>query len=522
MNDPVAKHDSEVAKIQRRHQKDEQARLGPSSPQAAAFPPRHEAFSDFCAWLGVRLTEGQSDVVSACYDSAARKRVVVAVCGARGGKSYVLIALRLLHGAIVRDLQRLAPGERGVGLVVAPDLRLAKQVIGYVRGAIQTKAELQALVTQDSEFSITLRRPDGKIVSIEALPATRGGGAVRGRSLIDAALDECAFFRDEGYAVNDVEIYKAVAPRVLPGGQIILASTPWGEAGLLYDMWKQGETEHIHVVHAPTLQLNPSKAEDVSMERQRDPENARREFDAQFMTSGSGQYFDGNAIRQATVEYELPHARNPRYRYAVGVDLGFKSDSSACVVAEFDGDHYRIAYAGELRPSEGQPLVPSEVIATFAQVAKSYGAQHIITDGHYREAVAEHLRTHGLAIIDAPAGATGKLETYARTRAVLHQGRLVLPNHPRLLSQLRAVTSRPTAGGGVSILSPRKPGGGHGDLVSSLVLAVHHLATAQVQPAAEVVPAYGTPAYEQFLAIKAEKEMMDSDLKKYGRQNKSW
>lgn len=475
-------------------------------------------FAGFCAWIGVALTAGQRVVVDAAYDATPRKRTFVAVCGARGGKSYVFVSLRLLHGALVRDLQTLAPGEKAVALIVAPDLRLAKQVIGYCNGAISSRRDLASLVTQSSEFSITLTRPDGKTVAIEALPASRGGSAVRGRSLTDAAMDECAFFRDEDFAVSDVETYKAIAPRVLPGGQVIIASTPWAESGLLYDMFKGGTTEYVFVAHAPTLELNPSKAEDVAMERQRDPDNARREFDAEFMSNVTGQYFDSNAIKGAVQSYETPAKRELRYRYACGVDFGFKSDSSALVVVQFDGEVYMVVDAQELRPSAQAPLQPSEVVAAFAKVAQEFGCTHVITDGHYREAIAEHLRTHNLGIIDAPQGATGKVESYARARAVLHEGRCVLPNEPRLLSQLRGVVSKPTPGGGVSISSPRKPGGGHGDLVSAWVLAVHALATARVEPAAKRKPAYGTPEYEQYLWEQEEPKLMAADVKKYGRK----
>jgi hypothetical protein len=40
------------------------------------------------------------------------------------------------------------------------------------------------------------------------------------------------------------------------------------------------------------------------------------------------------------------------------------------------------------------------------------------------------------------------------------------------LNQLRDITVRPTAAGGISIQAPRVKGGGHGDIVSALVLAL--------------------------------------------------
>lgn len=333
-------------------------------------------------------------------------------------------------------------------------------------------------------------------------------------------MDECAFFGDEDYAVSDKGIYEAVNPRILPGGQLILASTPWGEAGLLYEKFKAGTNDLTLVAHAPTHLLHDSDLTRtiIADGRATDPENARREFDAQFMTMGSGQYFDGNAIRSSVRDDDV--RRDVRYRYAVGVDLGFKSDSSAVVVVQFDGELYRVGCVRELRPVEGAPLVPSEVVATVASIAKEFGCTYVISDGHYREAVAEYLRKEDLGLVDAPAGQTGKIESYARARAMLHEGRCILPDHPRLLSQLRSVVAKPTAGGGLTITSPRKPGGGHGDLVSAWVLAMWHLSHAIVQPEKERAPMFGTPEYEYWLAVKSEREMLEFDERKYGRKGR--
>jgi hypothetical protein len=74
--------------------------------------------------------------------------------------------------------------------------------------------------------------------------------------------------------------------------------------------------------------------------------------------------------------------------------------------------------------------------------------------------------------MSAPEGAIGKADTYAMARSLIAQGRVRLPKHQRLLQQLKDVTVRPTSGGALSIQSPRWAGGGHGDLVSALVLAL--------------------------------------------------
>src|SRR5262245_47057616 len=75
----------------------------------ARVPP---TFLGFCSWIGVSLTPGQAELCRVAFDGAepvdgalaarlfgpsvplGRRRVVAAVCGARAGKSYVLVALR--------------------------------------------------------------------------------------------------------------------------------------------------------------------------------------------------------------------------------------------------------------------------------------------------------------------------------------------------------------------------------------------------------------------------------------------
>ena len=333
-----------------------------------------------------------------------------------------------------------------------------------------------------------MTREHGRIVAVECLPATRGGSALRGRSLVGAVLDEACFFRDDEFVVNDGELFKAVAPRVMAGGQVVLASTPWAEGqGLLADLFHTnlGAPRTALAAHAPTLLLRDDARTRamVERERERDPDNAAREFDAEFMSAGSGVFFDPQAIdRSVDASLRLPLAHVPSEAAAAGADFGFRSDSSALVVARFDGTLYRVANLLELRPQRGQPLQPSLVVATFADATRRYGVPAVVANRHYEEAIREHLGAHGLRLVPAADGLRGKLETYTRARALLHEGRVRLPEHPRLVAQLKAVVSRPTPGGGLTITSPRRAGGGHGDLVSALVLALAALPTTHVAP----------------------------------------
>jgi hypothetical protein len=423
------------------------------------------------------------------------RHVLCAVCGARAGKSYVLGALRLLHLALTVPLTTLAPGELAVALIVAPDLRLARQVLRYALGAAESVPSIKDLIGSSTSDGFTLARPDGGTVSVECLPATRGGSAVRGRSLVGAVLDESAFFRDESYQVNDLEVFRAVAPRVLRGGQVVIASTPWAEAGLLFDFHKRNHGHPVDAIsaHAPTLLLRDDEhtRSYVAREVARDPQNAAREYGAEFMPAGSDAFFDPRAIDAAVDDaLVMPLPKRDHMRFTCGADFGFTRDSSALVVLERDPVRYSVADVVELQPSKGAPLVPSSVVEHFATVVHRYDTDHVIADAHYREAIAEHMSAQKLYLRAAPEGAMGKAESYQIARSLLHEGKVRLPKHERLLRQLREVVARPTPGGGVTITSPRWRMGGHGDLVSALVLALFEAArgSAPTVPAATLQP----------------------------------
>jgi uncharacterized protein (DUF433 family) len=130
-----------------------------------------------------------------------------------------------------------------------------------------------------------------------------------------------------------------------------------------------------------------------------------------------------------------------------------------------------------------------DVLATWADVCARHGVKGVMCDQHYREAIREHLATHGLWLADAPEGATGKADSYVHARSLMREGKLKIPDDPRLLRQLRAVVGKPTSGGGISVYTPTSADGSHGDLVSALVLACWGFSGKTIQ-AAE--PSVGT------------------------------
>lgn len=493
-------------------------------------------FVDFCRWLGVTLTPGQAELARVAYDGAepvdrglaaalfgaadlpvGPRSVVAAVCGARAGKSYVLVALRLVFGMLVRDVSALPPGQRAAALIIAPRDDLRMEVYRYALGAVLNKPELAAMLDEPPKVDkFTLKRPDGACVSFETGVATMGGTAARGRWFTDFALDECAFFRDASFKINDEELFRAGSSRVLPGGQTIVASTPWAEAGLLHRLWQKRPADTI-VAHAPTLTLCDTELNRniVARAQESDPDNAKREFGAVFMTSGTTVFFEGSTIEAAITDE--PFVTQPGDQVAAGGDFGFRSDSSALLLVALRGKELHVFDGREERPEDGLPLKPSVTVARFAECIGKR-CSYLMADQHYREAIAEHLEEHKLVFAPAP---TTPADTYVRARMLLREtGRVIihpLPFRDRLVQQMREVQGKPTSGGGMSIVHPRWSKGGHGDLCSALVLALWQLSgDAVAAPAPEV----GTRAWEEAAAERRRKRMREETERPFWKPTK--
>ncbi len=317
--------------------------LGALGARAAVLAPARSfptSFLSFCSWLGVTLTPGQRVLCAVAYDNVepkdlppedrelarlifgavdvippAARGTLAIVAGGRSGKSYVAIALRMVYGALTRDLKSLAPGQKAVALIIAANAKLRNEVISYALGACRSHPSLASMLhlakgkkQEDAADSFGIRRPDGHLVMVEAGVAARGGYGGRGRSLTDFAMDEAAFMRDSGFQACDADVYTAAAPRVLPGGISIVASTPWAESGLLFDFYQKnyGNPKAALVAHAPTLLMQNNKftQDIVFREKQRDPDNAAREFDAEFMRSGTTAFFTVSEI-DASIDLSL-------------------------------------------------------------------------------------------------------------------------------------------------------------------------------------------------------------------------
>lgn len=160
----------------------------------------------------------------------APRRTVAGQAGGRGGKTSQLGATKALHAAWTVPLPTLADNEHAVSLIVSSEMVFARQALSFCVGYVNASPKLRgSLVGKPGADHLTLRRPDGKLVDVRVRAAGARGKGGRAFTLVGAFLDEAAFFFDESGVVNDREIVRACSPRIVPGGQLWMLTTPWIE-----------------------------------------------------------------------------------------------------------------------------------------------------------------------------------------------------------------------------------------------------------------------------------------------------
>jgi hypothetical protein len=433
----------------------------------SVFPkPSWNAWRGFCAALyGLPMPPAQLNAFRA---STGRSRAPTTpaseawvIAGRRSGKSRIASAIATYIAALA-PTTTLAAGEVGTVLVCAVSREQAKVVFNYCRALFDLPA-LRPLVSGETSESIELRHH----VRLEVRASNFR--AVRGVTLLAAVLDEMAFLREEGSALPDVELYRALKPALATTGGLILGiSSPWAQRGLLWSKYKKhfAQDGDVLVWQANSLTMNPTLRESLVLEAMADdPEAAAAEWEGQFR-SDLESYVSTQVLDACTVPgvVERPPLGGVAYQAFLDPASGSGRDSFTAAVghAEPTGDGQVVAVVDACR-SVSPPFDPLSVAGEVAAFLKTYGVQVAQCDRYAGAFVVQAFQRHGIVVTqDAPP----KSELYLGALPLLNAGRVELLDLPQLRAQFSSLERRRRAGGRDIVDHP--PGNAHDDLANAV------------------------------------------------------
>ena len=128
------------------------------------------------------------------------------VIGRRGGKSRAMAALAIYLAGLCDYSDKLARGEKGIVLLIAPDMKQAKVALNYAEGALESTPLMKQLIV--SRTAETLLLTTGITLEVRSASFRR----IRGSTCVAVLADECAFWLSDTGVNPDHEILGAARP----------------------------------------------------------------------------------------------------------------------------------------------------------------------------------------------------------------------------------------------------------------------------------------------------------------------
>jgi len=387
-----------------------------------------------------------------------RVRELWILAGRRSGKSRMAGAIGLYLALFQKH--KLAAGEIGHVPILAASQDQARTVFSYVRGFVEASAVLrrEVIAVRSSKHASEIEFKNGIVIGVH--PASFR--TIRGRTILGCVFDEVSYWRDEDSANPDLEVYRAVLPALIAsGGMLVSISTPYRRLGLMHskhrDFYGVADPQ-VLVAQADTATLNPliDRAE-IEAAYAADPEAAPSEWGGLFRDDISG--FLSDDLIDAAVDHgrplELPP--RPKLRYCAFTDASAgRSDGYAVCVGHCEGERFIADVVRVTLP----PFDPSNVTAEYAALLKDYRISEVRGDNYAPGWVQGAFKDVGIRYIAADRT---KSVLYIESLPLFTRGLISIPDHPRLLRELRLLERRTHRSGKDSVDHGRS---GHDDLAN--------------------------------------------------------
>jgi hypothetical protein len=357
----------------------------------------------------------------------------VAVVGVQSGKSRFAAAI-VDHAALI--------GGRGThALLVGQDHRNSMRVLlRYAREPFETVDACRGEVVRSTADSLELRNG----VALSAYPCRPAG--VRGLRACIVVVDELAFFTATDGRPVDTEMLRAARGRLATtGGKLIILSSPYAQAGALYDLHRKHygrDDSAVLVWQASAPAMNPTLPADY-LERmaQDDPEAYRSEVLGEFR-SGVSTAFEPDALDETVARGVRERAPEAGAGYVAFADAasGTGKDAFTIAIAHPNGECAVLDVVRAWQP----PFNPSGVIEEAAELLRRYGLADVTGDRFAAGFVSEGFRANGITYYPSERD---RSQIYLELLPAVNARRVLLLDNTELMRELRGLERRRGASG---------------------------------------------------------------------------
>jgi hypothetical protein len=297
--------------------------------------------------------------------------------GRRGGKSRAMSALAVYLAGLCDYKDKLVRGEKGVVLLLAPDMRQAKVSLDYAAGVLESTPIMRQLLGARTADTLTLTNG----ISLEVRSASFR--RIRGVTCVAVLADECAFWMSDDSANPDVEILNAARPALATTqGPLIAISSPYARRGALWETYKRHYGPNgdpaILVAQGATRDLNPDLPQSIiDRAMDRDAAAASAEYLAQFRTDVEA-FITREAVEACTSPGVFERPPDRKHSYVGFVDpSGGSSDAMTLAIAHTEGKTQILDVVRERKP----PFSPEAVVEEYAALLRTTGAPRFMGIG---------------------------------------------------------------------------------------------------------------------------------------------
>lgn len=349
-------------------------------------------------------------------------------------------------------------------LVVSAGEEAASRLLRTIR-EIATHELLSGSVLDETQHRVVLSNGS----EIRSVPASER--QIRGWSVDLLVVDEAAF-------VSEDLLLSAALPTTAarPDARIVLASSPWGDAGPFFSLAMQGiepGNPHVRTYRwklADAWWIQPAVIE--AARATMSPLRFQAEYQGEFV-SGADSFFARTDLLACTTDFPL-RRDGDGMPASCGLDWGRQQDLHGIAVAGLLDDYglngrsiVVVPWVETSRRPYGEQVAEVEALTRMWSLGI-----HTETNGVGAFPSEELARRLGgwVRVTFTSSTQVSKEDAYGRLQVLVAERAIVLPQHEELLRQLGGITATPTASGGLRIAARVERL--HDDLPDALALAV--------------------------------------------------